>query len=104
MPDACRDCEYLPYCNAGCPKHHIPDAATLDPKRVNHFCDGYKLFFREALPELKRIADDLKQGRRPAPRSGPRPEPNPAPVGPVPRNAPCPCGSGRKYKHCCGRR
>ncbi|HMW30894.1 MAG TPA: SEC-C metal-binding domain-containing protein, partial [Plasticicumulans sp.] len=18
------------------------------------------------------------------------------------RNAPCPCGSGRKYKHCCG--
>ena len=23
--------------------------------------------------------------------------------GKVPRNAPCPCGSGRKYKHCCGR-
>ena len=21
----------------------------------------------------------------------------------IPRNAPCPCGSGRKYKHCCGR-
>jgi len=21
----------------------------------------------------------------------------------VPRNAPCPCGSGRKYKHCHGR-
>jgi hypothetical protein len=20
---------------------------------------------------------------------------------PVPRNAPCPCGSGKKYKHCC---
>ncbi|MHB1355863.1 MAG: YecA family protein [Anaerolineae bacterium] len=20
----------------------------------------------------------------------------------IPRNAPCPCGSGRKYKHCCG--
>ncbi len=20
----------------------------------------------------------------------------------VPRNAPCPCGSGKKYKHCCG--
>lgn len=25
-----------------------------------------------------------------------------APV--VRRNAPCPCGSGKKYKHCCGRR
>jgi hypothetical protein len=22
---------------------------------------------------------------------------------PTPRNAPCPCGSGRKYKRCCGR-
>ncbi len=22
--------------------------------------------------------------------------------GQVPRNAPCPCGSGKKYKHCCG--
>jgi len=21
-----------------------------------------------------------------------------------PRNAPCPCGSGKKFKHCCGRR
>jgi hypothetical protein len=21
----------------------------------------------------------------------------------VPRNEPCPCGSGKKYKHCCGR-
>lgn len=23
---------------------------------------------------------------------------------PVSRNAPCPCGSGKKYKHCCGRK
>ncbi|MBH90187.1 MAG: preprotein translocase subunit SecA [Magnetovibrio sp.] len=23
--------------------------------------------------------------------------------GRVPRNAPCPCGSGKKYKHCCGK-
>ena len=23
--------------------------------------------------------------------------------GKVPRNVPCPCGSGRKYKHCCGK-
>ena len=26
-----------------------------------------------------------------------------APAGKVPRNAPCPCGSGKKYKHCHGR-
>ena len=27
-------------------------------------------------------------------------KPNPAKIG---RNAPCPCGSGKKYKNCCGR-
>ena len=26
-----------------------------------------------------------------------------APTGKVPRNAPCPCGSGKKYKHCHGK-
>jgi preprotein translocase subunit SecA len=29
--------------------------------------------------------------------------PPPADWGKVPRNAPCPCGSGKKYKHCHGR-
>jgi hypothetical protein len=31
-----------------------------------------------------------------------RPAPQPAAVTSAPRNAPCPCGSGLKYKHCCG--
>jgi len=102
LPLVCRDCEFLPYCNAGCPKHHIPDAATGDPHRVNHFCEGYKLFFREALPELKRMAEALKRGQVPRPAGqAPRPVPPDRPVG---RNDPCPCGSGRKYKHCCGRK
>ena len=25
------------------------------------------------------------------------------PQGKIPRNARCPCGSGKKYKHCCGK-
>ena len=39
-----------------------------------------------------------------------QPDEDPAPsevasaaVRKVPRNAPCPCGSGKKYKHCCGK-
>lgn len=38
--------------------------------------------------------------------SSPKPLPHPAMPGvagsKIPRNAPCPCGSGRKYKVCCG--
>ena len=35
-------------------------------------------------------------------RGGEQPRP-PSSWGKVPRNAPCPCGSGKKYKHCHGR-
>lgn len=34
-------------------------------------------------------------------RTGPAPVKSSAPK--VGRNDPCPCGSGKKYKHCCGR-
>ena len=34
-------------------------------------------------------------------RSGPAPMKSSAPK--VGRNDPCPCGSGKKFKHCCGR-
>ena len=40
-----------------------------------------------------------------APLQMPRPQPAEDPAtweGKVSRNAPCPCGSGRKYKHCHG--
>jgi preprotein translocase subunit SecA len=35
--------------------------------------------------------------------AGPRPAAPTAPWARTPRNAPCPCGSGKKYKHCHGR-
>jgi preprotein translocase subunit SecA len=38
-----------------------------------------------------------------ADRSGPRPAPPRSPWAGTPRNAPCPCGSGKKFKHCHGR-
>ena len=65
LSEACRDCEFLTYCNAGCPKHHVCSGSAgrfFDPPgvaRMNHFCEGYKMFFRRALPDLKRIAQDI---------------------------------------------
>jgi preprotein translocase subunit SecA len=38
-----------------------------------------------------------------ADRAGPRPAAPRSPWAGTPRNAPCPCGSGRKFKHCHGR-
>ena len=49
---------------------------------------------------LKSNAEMLNRMRIPHPPTTQQsPPPQTAPVG---RNQPCPCGSGRKYKHCCG--
>jgi len=111
LPARCADCEFLEFCRAGCPKHHWP--IGTDPDRVNHFCEGYKAFFREALPELRRMAEDFKRDRM-LPAAGPTPaarhdavpavaSPRRPAAGRPKRNDPCPCGSGRKFKNCCGR-
>ncbi len=130
VPDTCKDCEFFEFCKAGCPKHHRP--IGTDPHRTNWFCEGYKLFFREALPELRRMAEYVRKGELPPPKDAPAPAPTPTPTpgeserraafeaGPAPdapqplkqrlgqkepgRNDPCPCGSGLKYKRCCGRK
>lgn len=49
--------------------------------------------------EFRRVAGSWFYTR--AVRSGPAPMK--AAAGKVGRNDPCPCGSGKKYKHCCGR-
>ncbi|MDY7109772.1 MAG: SEC-C metal-binding domain-containing protein, partial [Planctomycetota bacterium] len=51
---------------------------------------------------------DLEAAERAGAGSGgPQRKRKPQPVRAAPtvgRNEPCPCGSGKKYKHCCGKR
>jgi uncharacterized protein len=118
LPRACEGCEFLKFCNGGCPKHHVP--IGTDPSRVNYFCEGYKMFFSQALGVLAKMAPYIRQGRVPPPEAcgqgaiaaapqsphfeaGPGAQGPKRPYSPPGRNNPCPCGSGRKYKACCGR-
>ena len=100
LPEECRTCEYLQYCNGGCPKHHVP--IGTDPARVNYFCKAYKTFYAATLTELKHLAKTARSNNEHreilAQQSGPR-----HPDDKIGRNDPCPCGSGRKYKLCCGK-
>ena len=64
---------------------------------------------RDARRNMREGRDMLLPGRGPGPSAeeyAANDEARPAPVqrGPkIGRNDPCPCGSGKKYKHCCGR-
>ena len=92
--DECAACNVRFLCNQGCPKLRHARFGRFDDLDV--YCASYRGFFDHALPRLREFAEEIRSraaAHRPA-----------APTRAAPsRNAPCFCGSGRKYKHCCGR-
>ncbi len=106
LPDYCRKCEFRRACHGGCPKYRF--TTTPDGEEgLNYLCPGYKKFFRHATPYMQVMATELWNGRpaanvmamagSPGSEATMRRERHPG------RNDPCTCGSGRKYKRCCGR-
>jgi tetratricopeptide (TPR) repeat protein len=53
----------------------------------------------ERIEELKKKYDELQRAKR---KTNKLHSPAPAKSEKIGRNAPCPCGSGKKYKKCCG--
>ncbi|MCL2489233.1 MAG: anaerobic sulfatase maturase [Propionibacteriaceae bacterium] len=94
LPDKCRDCPWLALCNGGCPKDRPGNG-------INILCDGLTAFFARAVPELRTVVAMASNGyASPAIMDALRTARAEKWQG-VGRNDPCPCGSGRKAKHCC---
>ena len=90
---ACDACEFARFCAGDCPKNRW--GYGQDPRQLSSLCRGWKAFYRHALPGFERLADDIRRERLQAPQPAAdhrRPG----------RNDVCPCGSGRKFKKCCG--
>jgi len=100
--ELCGGCAFLKYCSGDCLKHRLPGAG--DPRTLSRLCEGWKQFYGHALPGLEKLAVEIKgereveRERLAAPTAAPRRDKLPV----VGRNDPCPCGSGKKYKKCCG--
>lgn len=97
----CRRCDYRFVCHGGCPKHRFAVSPSGFPGH-NYLCPGYKHFFQHITRYMNVWRELLDQGY-PAPaimqwlaqeRS--------SEAEAIGRNGPCPCGSGKKYKKCCG--
>jgi uncharacterized protein len=78
----CSRCEYLKYCSGDCLKYRLYE--NNNPKKLNWLCEGWKQFYKHSLPAFKMLARNVSSNMK------------------LSRNTPCPCGSGKKYKHCCG--
>lgn len=98
----CDSCEWLPLCNGDCLKHRI--FADHPPHHLSHLCEGWKLFFEQTRNGFRKLAGDVNQMRRDeAQQTGANHPAAAVKQGRIGRNEPCPCGSGLKYKKCCGR-
>jgi uncharacterized protein len=78
---------------------------------LNYLCPSYKRFFAHVDPYMKVMTRLLRERKPPAmimemlrreEGGGAGRQATSGAVVSIGRNEPCPCGSGRKYKNCCG--
>lgn len=98
----CRRCDYRFACHGGCPKHHFAVSPSGHPAH-NYLCAGYKHFFQHVTPYMNVWRELLAQGYPMASIMRWLAQDARKDTGAVSRNHLCPCGSGKKYKKCCGK-
>ncbi|MBN1936730.1 MAG: anaerobic sulfatase maturase [Anaerolineae bacterium] len=106
LPRQCLECDVRFVCNGACPKNRIERPAPGE-ERVSHLCAGYKVFFHHIDPYMRFMANELRYGRPPVNimvELARQEEAKEEQYEGTPRNAPCPCGSGKKYKNCHGKK
>jgi uncharacterized protein len=104
LPRYCQECEVRFACHGECPKNRFIQTPDGEPG-LNYLCAGYKAFFNHIDVPMRIMAEFLRHNRAPAEimKWYAEEEAKRAAVFEgTRRNDPCPCGSGRKYKHCHG--
>ncbi len=93
----CRQCEVRALCNGGCPKDRFVLSRDGEPGH-NYLCEGLYAFFSHTRPAMAQMARLYAQGKAPMEVMA-SVRADDAKRGPY---APCPCGSGRKFRFCHG--
>lgn len=91
----CDDCRWLHICAGDCMKHRF--GAPTDPRLLSHLCAGWRKFFTHTYDRFEGLAAAIRAERRESTAILDNAQPR------VGRNDLCPCGSGLKFKKCCGR-
>lgn len=94
MPrEECIGCPWLPYCHQGCPRF-----VGLAEAQRHYLCAAYRQFHAHSRAGFEDLRDRIaRRNREEQMAAGGIPRA-------VGRNDLCPCGSGKKYKQCCGRK
>jgi uncharacterized protein len=63
LPEKCRSCNVLAFCNGGCPKDRILSTQNGE-SGLNYFCDAYKSFYVHSKPGFEKLAAHIKSGKK----------------------------------------
>jgi len=88
----CADCRWLSFCHGDCTKFRHGSGGY---ECVSAYCGARKMLLQHVEPHVESIKEKVLEIRR---RNQPRID-----YPGVGRNDPCPCGSGLKFKKCCGK-
>ena len=107
LPQYCRDCEVLFACYGECPRNRFiqtPDGES----GLNYLCAGYKQFFNHIDRPMRLMAELLRRGRFADEVMNILALEEMQKIQQAMANArpddPYPCGSGRKFRRCHGRK
>jgi uncharacterized protein len=102
LPRVCRGCRFRFVCHGGCPRNRLLTSPDGEPG-LNYLCRGYRAFFAHVERPMRVMVEELRAGRPPANvmlRLAREEAQLQRRFAAARRNDPCPCGSGRKFKHC----
>jgi uncharacterized protein len=93
----CQTCEVRALCNGGCPKDRFSLSKDGDAGQ-NYLCAGLELFFKHTMPAMRVMAQLVQMRRAPSEVM------DYVAAEDTKRGAcaPCPCGSGKKFRFCHG--
>jgi uncharacterized protein len=102
LPAYCLACPVRFACHGECPKNRFLETPDGEPG-LNYLCTGYRQFFTHVDTAMQFMAAELAHERPPANVMAWLAQRDRAQaLASAGRNDPCPCGSGKKFKHCCG--
>ncbi len=98
---SCNQCDCLDLCVGDCLKHRIYSGHRED--NTSFLCEGWKRFIRHSRDSFNELACQVSKERGLSSSLENDAVPSKIPNPRVGRNTPCPCGSGLKFKKCCGK-
>ncbi len=99
--EACNECEYLKFCHGCCQKNRSKNG--VNPAALSNLCSGWKIFYKYTLDKFKELAKEVEERRKQEILQHQMEMMRNSDAGGFGKNAPCPCGSGKKFKRCCGK-